>query len=130
MNQGTVYDIIARNVDSTVDVIMTDESRLYNFKATKFHKAKHESVNHSADEYVRYENGVCVTTNGIESAFSLFKRGIVGAWHKVSAKHLQAYLQEMTFRFNNRKNVHLFRDTLIQMLASENIEYRELIEAA
>jgi len=130
VNQGTVYDIIARNVDSTVDVIMTDESRLYNFKATKFHKAKHESVNHSADEYVRYENGVCVTTNGIESAFSLFKRGIVGAWHKVSAKHLQAYLQEMTFRFNNRKNVHLFRDTLIQMLASENIEYRELIEAA
>ena len=50
--------------------------------------------------------------------------------HGVSSKHLQAYLQEMTFRFNNRKNVHLFRDTLIQMLASENIEYRELIEAA
>src|SRR5207244_5311431 len=69
VNQGTVYDIIARNVDSTVDVIMTDESRLYNFKATKFHKAKHESVNHSTDEYVRYENGLFVTTNGIESAF-------------------------------------------------------------
>jgi len=91
---------------------------------------KSESVNHSAGEYARYEGGFCISTNGIESAFSLFKRGIVGTWHKVSAKHLQAYLQEMTFRFNNRKNTHLFRDTLIRLLASENLEYKELTNAA
>ncbi len=129
VNQNTVYDIIARNVDKTVDVIMTDESKLYNFNLTQFQNAKHESVNHSAGEYVRYEGGFCITTNGIESAFSLFKRGIVGAWHKVSAKHLQAYLQEMTFRFNNRKNPYLFRDTLTQMLKSEALEYKELTAA-
>src|SRR5713226_4107121 len=123
VNQGTVYDIIARNVDTTVDVIMTDESKLYNFGMTKY-RGKHKSVNHSADEYVRYEKGMCVTTNSVESAFSLFKRGIVGAWHKVSAKHLPAYLQEMTFRFNNRKNQYLFRDTLIRLLASGNVEYK------
>ncbi len=128
VNQGTVYDIIARNVDTTVDVIMTDESKLYNFGMTKY-RGKHKSVNHSADEYVRYEKGMCVTTNSVESAFSLFKRGIVGAWHKVSAKHLPAYLQEMTFRFNNRKNQYLFRDTLIRLLASENLEYKELTAA-
>jgi transposase-like protein len=127
VNQSVINDIMARNIDTTVDVILTDESKLYNFDATKFHRAKHESVNHSAGEYVRYEGGFCVSTNGIESAFSLFKRGIVGTWHKVSAKHLQAYLQEMTFRFNNRKNPHLFRDTLIQMLKAENVEYKELI---
>ena len=121
VNQKVVYDIIARNVDKTVDVIMTDESKLYNFDLTQY-RGKHESVNHSAKEYVRGE----VSTNSVESAFSLFKRGIVGAWHKVSVKHLPAYLQEMTWRFNNRKNQYLFRDTISKLLASGNLEYKQL----
>lgn len=130
LNQGKLYDIISRNVDKTVDVIMTDESKLYNFQMTQYRNAKHETVSHSAEEYVRYEKGECVTTNGIESAFSLFKRGIVGAWHKVSAKHLSAYLQEMTWRYNNRKNPYLFRDTLLKLIASSNLEYKTLTTAA
>jgi transposase-like protein len=130
VNQDTVNEIIARNVDKTVDVIMTDESKLYNFKLTQFHNARHEQVNHSADEYVRYEKELVCTTNAVESAFSLFKRGIVGAWHRVSTKHLHAYLQEMTWRFNNRKNPYLFRDTVTKLLASSNLEYKELTEAA
>jgi transposase-like protein len=125
LNQSKINDIIARNVDKSVDVIMTDESALYNFDMTKY-QGKHKTVNHSHEEYVRYEGGLCVTTNAIESAFSLFKRGVVGSWHKVSVKHLPAYLQEMTWRFNNRKNQYLFRDTLIQMLRSENLEYKQL----
>ena len=129
LNQAKINEIIARNVDKTVDVIMTDESKLYNFETTKYH-GKHKTVNHKAEEYVRYEGGLCVTTNAIESAFSLFKRGVVGAWHKVSVKHLPAYLQEMTWRFNNRKNKFLFRDTLIRLLAAENLEYKDLIKAA
>ena len=129
VNQEKVYDIIARNVDKTVDVIITDESKLYNFDLTKF-SGKHESVNHKADEYVRYENGLCVSTNTVESAFSLFKRGIVGAWHKVSVKHLPAYLQEMTWRFNNRKNPYLFRDTMLKLIASSNLKYKNLTKAA
>jgi transposase-like protein len=130
LNQESLYEIIARNVDKTVDVIMTDESKLYNFNMTQFQKTKHKSVNHSADEYVRYEKGMVVTTNTVESAFSLLKRGIVGTWHKVSTKHLGAYLQEMTWRFNNRKNVFLFRDTMLKLIASDNLEYKELIKAA
>ncbi len=128
LNQEKVYEIVARNVDSTVDVIMTDESKLYNFNLTKY-KGRHKTVNHKAEEYVRYEGGLCVTTNAIESAFSLFKRGVVGAWHKVSVKHLPAYLQEMMWRFNNRKNPFLFRDTMLRLIASDNIEYKELIRA-
>jgi transposase-like protein len=130
LNQDKINEIIARNVDKTVDVIMTDESWLYNFTTTMYRKAKHERVNHKRDEYVRYEGGLCITTNAIESAFSLFKRGVVGAWHKVSVKHLPTYLQEMTWRFNNRKNRFLFRDTLIQMLQSDNLEYKELTKEA
>jgi len=129
LDQKKVYEIIARNVDKSVDVIMTDESRLYNFNTTQF-KGKHKTVNHRADEYVRYEKGMCVTTNTVESAFSLFKRGIVGAWHKVSVKHLPAYLQEMTWRFNNRKNPFLFRDTMLKLIASGKVEYKELTRAA
>jgi hypothetical protein len=129
LNQDKVNEIIARNVDKTVDVIMTDESKLYNFETTKY-RGKHKTVNHKAEEYVRYEGGLCVTTNAIESAFSLFKRGVVGTWHKVSVKHLPAYLQEMTWRFNNRKNQYLFRDTLMRLLASDNLEYKELTKAA
>ncbi len=124
LNQAKVYEIIARNVDNTVDVIMTDESKLYNFETTQYRK-KHESVNHSRKEYVRGE----VTTNSVESAFSLLKRGIVGTWHKVSVKHLPAYLQEMTWRFNNRKNPYLFRDTMLKLIGSDNLEYKQLTAA-
>jgi hypothetical protein len=53
-----------------------------------------------------------------------------GTWHRVSAKHLQAYLDEMTWRFNNRKNDFLFRDTLIRLIRADKLEYRELIKAA
>jgi len=128
VNQQSVYDIIARNVDTSVEVIMTDESKLYNFSTTAHRKARHESVNHSADEYVRYED-ITVSTNTVESAFSLLKRGIVGTWHRVSTKHLSAYLQEMTWRFNNRKNPYLFRDTMLKLIASSNVEYKTLTAA-
>jgi hypothetical protein len=63
-------------------------------------------------------------------ALSLLKRGIVGTWHRVSAKHLAAYLDEMTWRFNNRKNPFLFRDTMLRLIHSESLEYKELTKAA
>jgi transposase-like protein len=129
VNHESLYEIIRRNVDKTVDVIMTDESKLYNFNMTQY-QGKHEAVNHHKEEYVRYEDGRCITTNAVESAFSLLKRGIVGTWHRVSTKHLHAYLQEMTWRFNNRKNPYLFRDTMIKLLAASNVEYKTLTSAA
>jgi hypothetical protein len=45
---------------------------------------------------------------------------------QAAVKHLPAYLQEMTWSFNNRKNRYLFRDTLMRLLASDNLEYKEL----
>ena len=67
-----------------------------------------------------------IYTNTVESAFSLLKRGIMGTWHRVSANHLAAYLDEMTWRFNNRKNPFLFRDTMLKLIHSDNLEYKEL----
>jgi hypothetical protein len=88
--------------------------------------SKHKTIRHKDRQYVDGD----IHTNTVESAFSLLKRGIVGTWHKVSAKHLPAYLDEMTWRFNNRKNPFLFRDTMLKLIHSDNLEYKELTKAA
>jgi ISXO2 transposase-like protein len=88
--------------------------------------SKHKTIQRRERVYVRGD----IHTNTVESAFSLLKRGIMGTWHRVSAKHLAAYLDEMTWRFNNRKNPYLFRDTMLKLIHSENLEYRELVKAA
>jgi transposase-like protein len=117
----TVREIIKANVGGHVEVIMTDESAIYPWALNRIQKEKHRTINHTR----HYAHGD-VHTNTVESAFSLLKRGIVGTWHKVDAKHLPAYLDEMCFRFNNRKNPYLFRDTIIKLIASPNLEYKEL----
>jgi transposase-like protein len=122
---GTLAKYIRENISEDVDVIVTDEYRPYR-KAVG--KARHETVTHSAGEYVRA--GTDIHTNSVESAFSLLKRGLVGTWHRLSAKHLQAYLDEMCFRFDNRNNPYLFRDTLRKMLEAEHVEYKQLTNAA
>lgn len=126
---GTLAKYIRENVSSDVDVIVTDDFAAYPFAMDKAGMAhvKHEAVQHSKKEYVRL--GTDIHTNTVESAFSLLKRGIIGTWHRVSAKHLAAYLDEMTWRFNNRKNPYLFRDTMLRLIHSENLEYKELIAA-
>jgi hypothetical protein len=62
----------------------------------------------------------------VESAFSLVRRGNVGTWHKADAKHLPACLDEMYFWFNNRKNPYLFRDTIIKLIQTPGLEFKEL----
>jgi transposase-like protein len=118
---ATVREIIKANIGSHVEVIMTDESQIYPYALDKMQKNLHKTINHSR----HYAHGD-VHTNTVESAFSLLKRGIVGTWHKVSAKHLPAYLDEMCFRFNNRRNPYLFRDTLLKLIDSPNLEYKHL----
>ncbi len=63
----------------------------------------HSLVNHTADEYVRYDEGVCVTTNTVEGYFATLKRGINGIYHHVGRKHLHRYLSEFDFRYNLRE---------------------------
>jgi transposase-like protein len=84
--------------------------------------AQHSSVNHSKDEWVRGR----VHTNTIESAWSLLDRGIMGSFHKINRKHLPAYLQEFEFRYNNRENTYIFRDTLMALLDGECLPYEKL----
>jgi transposase-like protein len=121
---STLAKYIRENVSPDAQVIFTDDYPSYPsaIKRAGMPSRKHKTINHSKRVYVIGDTH----TNTIESAFSLFKRGVRGTWHHISAKHLAAYLEEMEFRFNNRKNPYLFRDTIIKLIQSENIEYKEL----
>ena len=81
-------------------------------------------MNHSAKEYVRGE----VHTNSAESVWSLLERSIIGAYHQVSKKHLDAYLDELEFRFGNRRNPFLFRETMKRLVAADALPYQSLVE--
>jgi len=120
---GTLAKYIRENISTDVEVLITDSFPAYK---NAVGGAEHKTVNHLAGEYVRYENGACVTTNTVESAFSLLKRGIMGSWHKISAKHLQSYLDEMTFRFDRRKRSDLFIDTLRHMVTAPVLTFENL----
>jgi transposase-like protein len=120
VKSGTLAKYVEEHISADVDVIVTDDLSAYK-KAVD--QERHETVKHSAGEYARVGD---IHTNTVESAFSLLKRGIIGTWHKVSAKHLPAYLNEMTFRFNRRKNSDLFVDTLRHMITADPLTFEKL----
>ncbi|MGD0277487.1 MAG: IS1595 family transposase [Syntrophales bacterium] len=114
-----LVSVVKDRVDKSATV-MTDELPAYRGLNKIF---KHESVNHHNDEWVRGN----VSTNGVENAWSLFKRSIVGSYHHISVQHMDAYIQEFEWRFNGRKNEYLFRDTLMRLLNTPKMEFKELI---
>lgn len=120
VDRSRLHLFIRMATSDDTECIMTDQAPAYDGIAD--HNTRHESVNHKQEEWVR---GEC-HTNSVESVWSLFKRSIVGSYHQISTKHLDRYLDEFEFRFNNRNNPYLFRDTLLRLIASENLEYKEL----
>jgi transposase-like protein len=119
VESGTLARYIRQNISADVDVIISDDFAAYEKAVVG---ARHHTVKHSAGVYVVGE----AHTNTVESAFSLLKRGIMGTWHKISAKHLPAYLDEMTFRFNRRKRSDLFIDTLRHMVTADPLTFENL----
>ena len=116
----TLHAFIKEYLDSAAERIITDE--WYPYRGVGDHDTTHETVNHALKEWVRGD----VHTNTVENVWSLLKRSIIGSFHHVSAKHLDAYLDELEWRFNNRDNPWLFRDTLAQLVGSEHVENKEL----
>jgi transposase-like protein len=115
----TLMGFIGDVVSTHADAIYTDEHSGY-FHADEI--APHEVVGHGRLEYVRGD----VHTNTVEGVWSLFKRSIIGSYHQVSTKHLPAYLDEMEWRFNNRNNPYLFRDTLLRLIEADTLTYASL----
>ena len=89
--QPIVLDNLAREAR-----LMTDEATMYRSIGREF--AEHGAVKHCRNEYVRGD----VTTNTVEGAFSIFKRGMKGIYQHCGEKHLHRYLAEFEFRYSNR----------------------------
>jgi transposase-like protein len=104
--------------------LFTDESRSYKGLADKY---VHEFVNHM-EKYVEGQ----VHTNGLENFWSLFKRHLAGTYVAVEPFHMQAYLDEQVFRYNNRgsktapKNDADRFDLVLRNLVGKRITYKEL----
>ena len=123
-DKATLHQFIHDNTAPDTEAIYTDELPAY--WGIEDADTKHRVVRHSIEEWVVGD----VHTNGIESVWSLLKRSIIGSYHRVSIKHLDAYLDELEHRFNNRKNEYIFRDTLTKLVNAAKLPYQELIKAA
>ena len=117
-DKETLQDFVTSN--TTPDAIVyTDEARAYSGLPRE-----HQTVGHKVGEWVREQ----AHTNGMESFWSMLKRGYTGTFHHMSPKHLHRYVGEFEGRHNNRPS-----DTIDQMAAmvrgaaGKRLPYHELI---
>lgn len=109
-----IQDAIKQN-----SIVLTDENAVYN----EVHRLYgHFTVKHSAKQYVDW----LVSTNGIENFWSHLKRGINGIYHWVSREHLQAYVDEYTYRYNTKDLNTSARFNLILENVAGRLTYKEL----
>lgn len=121
VDRAALHAFLRSVIDDETDAIYTDDFTPYDGIATE--TMRHETVTHSKRQWVQGD----VHTQTMEDVWSLFKRSVLGSYHHLSVKHLQAYLDELAFRYNNRENAYLFRDTLLTLIGSESMPYAELI---
>jgi transposase-like protein len=95
----TVREILVTNV-SRKSELHTDESKNYTHVGKEF--ASHKTVQHGWGGSGEYVGPDGQTTNAAEDFFGIFKRGMVGTYHKCEEQHLQRYVTEFEFRFNHR----------------------------
>jgi transposase-like protein len=119
-----VMPIIRENVARETRM-NTDEAKHYYDLGKEY--AGHYTVNHSADEYVRYTKNpkYVITTNIVEGYYSIFKRGMKGVYQHCSEKHLHRYLAEFDFRYSNRVALGI-NDGERAALAMKGIEGKRL----
>ena len=102
--------------------VYTDEAAAY-----RGLNRPHEAVAHSAGEYVRN----MAHTNGLESHWALFKRGIDGIYHHVSVKHLHLYAGEFSGRHNTRPlDTSEQMEGMVKRAAGKRMTYDSLIQQA
>lgn len=130
-------NVVAKHVENTSaqtlqgfigdNVIQGSTVYTDNFKSYKgLTGYNHNSVNHSAGEYVRNQ----AHTNSIESFWALLKRGHYGIYHHMSGKHLHRYVNEFSFRHNTAKlGTMQFIDATASKMSNRRLTYKELINA-
>lgn len=118
--QGAIYTHIEPGSQ-----LYSDDHAAYNDLDNLFFK--HETVSHSAGEYVRGNASI----NSIESVWAVMKRGVHGIYHHTSQKHLGRYVNEFTFRLNEGNvKIHSLRrlDSFVDATVGRRITYKELTQ--
>ena len=116
-DKPTLQGFVAEHADDTA-MVFTDEARAYKGLMN------HVAVPHSRGEYVHGE----VHTNGIESLWSMMKRGINGTYHHISPKHTARYAQEFAGRHNDRPlDTVKQMGTMVQGMEGKRLRYADLI---
>jgi len=113
--KGYIYDNVKMG-----SAVMTDDNMGYRRMQPAY---KHEAVKHGQGEYVK---DTC-HTNSIESFWSTFKRGYIGVYHYMSPKHLQRFVNEFVFRYNNRDS-NVFLASMESV--GHRLKYKDLIKDA
>jgi hypothetical protein len=108
---------IREHVAADVKAVMTDEAAPYKNLGQEF---PHYVVNHGVLEFVRGN-----VQQTLENYWSLLKRGIIGSFHQVSVKHLPRYLNEFSYRYNNRQDADLFGRTMSHLATTDDLQYTE-----
>jgi transposase-like protein len=121
---SAIGPILEANLATTVSRVYTDDAAVYSFAMSETLSARHRTVNHSIQWIVP---GSRIHTNTVESSFSLLKRGLIGSFHRVSTKHLQRYLNEFEYRFNERNSTKQFENCVAQMCQTKPLTFKNLV---
>jgi transposase-like protein len=117
-----VRDAVLENV-AQGSALYTDSSRVYDWASVTY---AHKTVNH-AIEYVKGP----VHTNSLENYFNCLRRGLKGTYIRATPEHLPAYVNEQTFRFNNRKLSEWERfESAMRAIVGKRLTYSELTDGA
>jgi transposase-like protein len=132
---GNVYSrhvqkVNIENLKPIINELITEDAHIMTDSGTVLRGSlsgrKHDQVNHTENEYVRYEGKKKITTNSVEGFFATLKRGINGTYHHVSKQHLHRYLSEFDFRYNARKIKDGERSELaIKGVGGKRLKYRD-----
>lgn len=116
----TIKAVLDAKLDPATDKVVTDGAMNY---AMILAPERHQAGNHTAERKARQK----VSNQTIEGAFSLFKRGVVGSYHKLGAEHLDRYLGEFCWRYNRRSmQPWMFEMALTSMAENKPMPYKTL----
>jgi transposase-like protein len=101
VNSATLTAFVREAVSHKVSLLCTDQYPGYNPLDMDY---PHATIDHARGQYVIG----AIHTQTIEGFWSIFKRGVVGTFHKMSRKYMPLYVAEFQFRYNNRENADIF----------------------
>lgn len=123
-NKGENIRPEIKKVVAPGSILMTDESFLYRRGLDEYTK---KSVKHGAHEWIRFEPDHHVHVNRVENFWSVMRRGVYGTYHQISFKHLQAYCNEFSYRYNSRSLKDNERFTLTLANTQGRLSYKMLV---